>query len=128
MKTDLRYTLFFLVSYLYFYNLFIFLPNYLISSVKMNLKMLFFVVFQGIFLGFLEKYSKPLGWSYMVFLFLVILPSLLFDPVLSILQVLVLLILGFIGLNERDPNFVLIFCVIWVLVNLAIIFLGSFFR
>lgn len=114
----------FILSYLYFYNVFIILPNFNIPFLNFNIKVLYLTLFQGFFLVIIEKKKLQNTKYYFSLFLLIILPSYLINIKLCLIQIFFPLLWKYLSFDEESKIFSLFFITLWVIFNsLFLIFL-----
>lgn len=107
-----------IISFIYFYNIFLFIPNRIIPFVNINTKFIYLILIQGIFISIIEKNREKYKKLHSLLIFLIILPSILIDIKTCFLQLLLLYLLQYSGLDEKNSLFIIINTIIWLTVNL----------
>ncbi|MCX7758980.1 MAG: hypothetical protein N2169_05165 [bacterium] len=107
-----------IISFIYFYNIFLFIPNRIIPLVNINTKFIYLILIQGIFISIIEKNREKYRKLYALLILLIILPSILIDIKICFLQLLFLYSLQYSGLDEKSSLFIMINTIIWLTANL----------
>lgn len=107
-----------ILSYMYLYNIFLFLPNKLLLNTNLNLKFVYLVIMQGIFISIVEKSRSKYGKAYTPLVLLILLPSFLVDIKLFLVEILFVYLWGYIGLDENSSFFVPFIFTAWCIITL----------
>lgn len=119
MNSSLLYFLFFVASFVYFYNFLIILPNSLLYT--LYIKPFLIIIIQGFYILVLEKNKHKLKATYLPILGLILSISYLISPLLSVLQIVIIITLRTLGFDENNNSFAIIFFLVWILCNAFIL-------
>lgn len=109
------------LSYIYFYNVFFLLPNKLLFNTHLNLKFVYLVIIQGIFISIIEKGRSNYGKTYVPLILLILLPSFLIDINLFLAGILFIYLRSYIGLDENSRFFIPLIFTTWCIINLLLL-------
>lgn len=111
-------SLFLLIPFIYFYNIFIILPNIYYNN--FNLKTIFLLLIQGIFISILEqnKQKEDYQKTYPFLLTFFLIPSYLINIKLCFIQLLFLIVFNWLNLDENQEFFAIIYNFSWIITNL----------
>ncbi len=110
--------LFFVVSFIYFYNIFLILPNINFPLINLNSKFIFFLFIQSIYFSVLEKYKEKYDRLYPLGLLLIILPGVLINVKLCLMQLIFLMLVNLLGIDEESEFFIILHTVLFFIFNL----------
>ena len=110
--------LFFVVSFIYFYNIFLILPNINFPLIDVNSKFIFFLFIQSIYVSFLEKYKEKYYRLYPLGLLLIFLPGVLINVKLCLVQLIFLMSINLLGIDEESEFFIILHTALFFIFNL----------
>lgn len=110
--------LFFVVSFIYFYNIFLILPNINFPLINLNSKFIFFLFIQSIYFSVLEKYKEKYDRLYPLGLLLIILPGVLINVKLCLMQLIFLMLVNLLGIDEESEFFIILHTALFFIFNL----------
>lgn len=117
INTSIFNTVLYFVSFVYFYNIFLFLPDHNFGLFNLSLKSVYLVFTQGIFLCLLVSNKIQSSKIFAFLFFLTILPSYLVDVKLCLFQVIVVWVWSFLGIDEESKFAGILFFFLWFIFN-----------